>query len=89
MGGGDVKLMAGFGALLGSARILPAALMAAISGGVVALGYLAIRTIFRQSRSWMGVAGPSASVAEAKSGESIPYAPALTVGAWLALISEM
>ncbi|HTM50283.1 MAG TPA: prepilin peptidase [Bryobacteraceae bacterium] len=89
MGGGDVKLMAGFGALLGSARILPAALMAAISGGVMALGYLAIRTIFRQSRSWMGVAGPGASVAEAKSGESIPYAPALTVGAWLALISEM
>jgi len=53
------------------------------------LGGMAIRTIFRQSRSWMGVAGPGASVAEAKSGESIPYAPALTVGAWLALISEM
>src|SRR6201981_2942600 len=35
MGGGDVKLMAGFGALLGDARIVPAALLPAAAGGAV------------------------------------------------------
>ena len=89
MGGGDVKLMAGFGALLGDGRILPAALLAAASGGVMALGYLAVRGIFRRSRIWLGVAIPEPSPSEAKSGESIPYAPAITMGAWLALVSEM
>jgi prepilin peptidase CpaA len=39
MGGGDVKLMAAFGALLGPAGILSAALFAAIAGGVCALGF--------------------------------------------------
>ena len=48
MGGGDVKLMSGFGALLGDGRILPAALLAAASGGVMALGYLAVRGILRR-----------------------------------------
>jgi prepilin peptidase CpaA len=94
MGGGDVKLMAGFGALLGDGRILTAALLAAASGGVMALGYLAVRGIFRRSRIWWGVAVPESSRSEdkpsdAKSGESIPYAPAITMGAWLALVSEM
>jgi prepilin peptidase CpaA len=99
MGGGDVKLMAGFGALLGDGRILPAALLAAASGGVMALGYLAVRGIFRRSRIWLGGAVPEApeseepvseeKLSEAKSGESIPYAPAITMGAWLALLSEM
>ena len=36
MGGGDVKLMAAFGALLGPAGILTAALLTAIIGGMVA-----------------------------------------------------
>ena len=99
MGGGDVKLMAGFGALLGDGRILPAAFLAAASGGVMALGYLAIRGIFRRARIWLGVAVPEPSLneqkareqelSEGKSGESIPYAPAITMGAWLALVSEM
>jgi prepilin peptidase CpaA len=37
MGGGDVKLMAGFGTLLGPADVLAAAVLAAIAGGVLAL----------------------------------------------------
>jgi prepilin peptidase CpaA len=89
MGGGDVKLMSGFGALLGDGRILAAALIAAVAGGLMALGFLAIRAIFRRSRIWLGVAVPEAPAPAAKSGESIPYAPAITVGAWLALVSEM
>ena len=94
MGGGDVKLMSGFGALLGDGQILTAALLAAASGGVLALGYLAVRGIFRRSRIWLGVAAPEPplteqKLGEAKTRESIPYAPAITMGAWLALVSEM
>src|SRR5262245_55592163 len=83
MGGGDVKLMAGFGALLSDSRILPAALLAAASGGIMALGYLAVRGVLQRSRSSKGTPG------DAKNSESIPYAPAITAGAWLALVSEM
>jgi prepilin peptidase CpaA len=77
MGGGDVKLMAGFGALLGDAQIVPAALLAAVSGGLMAAIYLAVRGVARRLGGG------------AKAGESIPYAPALTAGAWLALVFEM
>ncbi len=38
MGGGDVKLMAGFGALLGTGRLLEAALWTAGIGGIMAAG---------------------------------------------------
>src|ERR1019366_6832387 len=38
MGGGDVKLMAGYGALLGLRGVLPAALIAAGAGGIFAVG---------------------------------------------------
>jgi len=89
MGGGDVKLMSGFGALLGDAKILPAALLAAAAGGVMALAYLAFRGIYRRVKIWLGMAVPEALTSEAKSRESMPYAPAITVGALLALVSEM
>jgi len=82
MGGGDVKLMAGFGALLGDGKIVPAALLAAITGGLMAMGFLAIRAIARRWRPQTGPAG-------GPSHESIPYAPAITAGVWLALISEV
>jgi prepilin peptidase CpaA len=89
MGGGDVKLMAGFGALLGGTKmILSAALLAAASGGVMALGYLAVRAAYRRIRIWFGIPVPPALTSEAKSRESIPYAPAITMGALLALVSE-
>jgi prepilin peptidase CpaA len=81
MGGGDVKLMAGFGALLGDGKIVPAALLAAITGGLMAVGFLAIRAV---ARRWRGQAEPTGR----PSRESIPYAPAITAGVWLALISE-
>src|SRR6476660_4558939 len=47
MGGGDVKLMAGFGALLGAGRLVEAALWAAGAGGVIAVGVLGVRAIRR------------------------------------------
>ena len=87
MGGGDVKLMAGFGALLGDRQILAATLLAAASGGAMALGFLAVRSVARRSKVWLGIAAPERTVATG--GESIPYAPAITVGAWLALVSDL
>ena len=77
MGGGDVKLMAGFGALLGDAQIMAAALWVALSGGLMAAGYLAFRAVARRAGSGE------------KTGDRIPYAPAIAVGAWLALVFEM
>lgn len=91
MGGGDVKLMAGFGALLGNGQILQAALLAALCGGVMAVIFLAARGARRE---WLRLfsksgAGRKTGNSESKSRESIPYAPAITAGAWLALISGM
>jgi len=43
MGGGDVKLMAAFGALLGPSGILLAAVFAAAFGGIAAAGALACK----------------------------------------------
>jgi prepilin peptidase CpaA len=82
MGGGDLKLMAGFGALLGDGHILWAALFAAMSGGVMAVVYLAARAAARRWKTPANLSG-------GKTRESIPYAPAITVGALLALVSDM
>jgi len=92
MGGGDVKLMAGFGALLGDKQIVAAALLAAATGGLMAVGFLALRGIARRSKVLLGLAPPESAADGAKSAESaesIPYAPAITVGAWLALVSDL
>ena len=43
MGGGDVKLMAAYGALLGPSGILLAAVFAAVFGGLSAAGTLLVR----------------------------------------------
>jgi prepilin peptidase CpaA len=78
MGGGDVKLMAGFGAIIGPSLLLWAALWTAAAGGVFALAALGF---YRLRRWWLNrPAGPGE--------DSIPYAPAITVGAWLALLSR-
>jgi prepilin peptidase CpaA len=76
MGGGDVKLMAGFGALLGAAQVLEAAFFTAICGALWAGTYLGIRALGGIGRAEQGEA------------ESIPYAPSITLGAWLALLAK-
>jgi prepilin peptidase CpaA len=88
MGGGDVKLMAGFGALLGTTRLFEAALWTAGVGGVLALCVL----LFRAIKGWIGrgsaiaTSDDSPEVRQFK--ESIPYAPAITLGVWLALVPK-
>lgn len=77
MGGGDVKLMAGFGALVGLEGLLPAALWTAACGGLLALGVLAWRAVIRP---------PRRKAASPGQGEYIPYAPAIAMGVWLSLV---
>jgi prepilin peptidase CpaA len=81
MGGGDVKLMAGFGALLGAGRLLEAALWTAGVGGVLALGAIGFKSVRRAVRGGTGPASPEEK-------ESIPYAPAITLGVWLSLVPK-
>lgn len=73
MGGGDVKLMAGLGSLLGAGRLVEAALWTAAAGGLMAVGFLAVRALRRKPERDTG---------------SIPYAPAIAIGAWLSLIPK-
>ena len=74
MGAGDIKLMAGFGSLLGPGTILRAAWIAAIAGGIMAVLTVALRALCRNSRT---------SVKQ-QDLDAIPYAPAIVIGAWLA-----
>jgi prepilin peptidase CpaA len=79
MGGGDVKLMAGFGALLGASRLLQAAFWTALIGGLVASIVLTIHML----RNRNNPAGPGSAKPL-----FIPYAPAIACGVWLALLSS-
>ncbi len=82
MGGGDVKLMAGFGALLGWSGIFWAALWTAAVGGVLALTAIA----FKSARRFWTKQTDGENNGEQK--ESIPYAPAIALGVWLSLVPK-
>lgn len=94
MGGGDVKLMAGFGALLGAGRLLEAALWTAGVGGIMALAALGWKALHRQMGTWMGrtpsgrVDPVELSLEEREREASIPYAPAIALGVWLSLVPK-
>jgi prepilin peptidase CpaA len=83
MGGGDVKLMAGFGALLGAGRLLEAALWTAGIGGIMALAVLGWRALRRPAMA----SGPL-SAEDREREASIPYAPAIALGVWLSLVPK-
>ena len=76
MGAGDIKLMAGFGAVVGFSQILQAALLTAITGAVFALLYLLAGKLRGQFRKGAGKA------------EAIPYAPAITLGVLLSFAAR-
>ncbi|HYM11829.1 MAG TPA: prepilin peptidase [Bryobacterales bacterium] len=83
MGGGDIKLMAAFGGCLGAGQILRAALLTAIVGALVACGYLFWKWMRRR---WTSAARGAALPAAAPGQESIPYAPAIFIGALLSFL---
>lgn len=78
MGGGDVKLMAGFGSLLGPATILCAAWIAAAAGGLMAAAHAGV----------LAVRQPAAGGRTRTPADAIPYAPAIVAGVWLAEIAR-
>jgi prepilin peptidase CpaA len=82
MGGGDVKLMAGFGALLGAKGLMAAALWTAGVGGVLAL----LAVAFKAARRMGSTQSDGNNDGEQK--ESIPYAPAIALGVWLSLVPK-
>jgi len=91
MGGGDVKLMAGFGAVLGWKQLLEAALWTAGCGGVMAalvIGAGAIRQIWRSKSSAGETAQGGSDSRRALKADSIPYAPAIAAGVWLSLVPK-
>ncbi|MGI8743506.1 MAG: A24 family peptidase [Bryobacteraceae bacterium] len=87
LGGGDIKLISGFGAVLGPSQVLVAALWAAACGGIIAaavMGVSAMRRCWRNHRNNITDSGPK----PLKQIDSIPYAPAIALGAWLSLASK-
>ena len=92
MGGGDVKLMAGFGAVLGVKQLLEASLWTAGVGGVMALLAISVSYIRqlwkkRKAGAMEAAAGEGAPKA-ARKADSIPYAPAIAAGVWLSLVPK-
>jgi prepilin peptidase CpaA len=89
MGGGDVKLMAGFGALLGPRGILEAAVWTAGCGGILAMGVIAAGALKRAFGRTQAMANAAALAAPpATAPMYIPYAPAIALGVWLSLIPK-
>jgi prepilin peptidase CpaA len=82
MGGGDVKLMAGFGAVLGVKKLLEAALWTGACGGLMAAGVIAFASI----RAFWSTSRPVSGMRQSK---TIPYAPAIAAGVWLSLVPKM
>ena len=77
MGGGDIKLMAGFGAVVGWSQILMASLLTAIVGALFAMVFLLVRKLKNKQHD-----------AAAKAAEAIPYAPAITLGVLLSFAAR-
>jgi prepilin peptidase CpaA len=64
MGGGDVKLLSAFGALLGPPGTIVAGVLAAAAGALLGSAVMLLNPRIR----------------------AVPYAPAIVVGAWLAML---
>ena len=81
IGGGDLKLMAGFGSLLGPGSILTAGWITAVAGALMAGLFLAFR--------WVNRRKPAVAPQDKEpAGAAIPYAPAIVIGAWLVLLGR-
>ncbi len=89
MGGGDVKLMAGFGAVLGVKTLLEAALWTAGCGGVMALLVISVRYVRQLWKKRTAEVVPAGEVVvDKRRADSIPYAPAIAMGVWLSLVPK-
>ena len=87
-GGGDVKLLAAFGTLLGPWPTITAFLITAISGGILALIVALYRgRLHRTLGATVRIAtGTQTPVEEVEANRTFAYAPAIAIGAALAAI---
>ena len=79
MGGGDVKLMAGLGAVVGVERLVAATLWTAACGGLLAVICMAVSAL---RNAWVENSAGARL-------QSIPYAPVIALGSWLALLPKV
>ncbi|MCM3880172.1 MAG: A24 family peptidase [Vicinamibacterales bacterium] len=90
-GAGDVKLFAAAGTLLGAGHVVPAFLLTAIAGGVLALGVAwwrgrLGRTMSLTARLFGRPAAMKADIESPGEHNRFPYGPAIAVGCVLAAL---
>lgn len=86
MGGGDLKLLAAVGALMGVSFTLTTLLFALAAGGIIAVVWLAIKGSLLGSLKYMILVWlPASGAKPAALKTSIPFGPALGLGAIVAL----
>jgi Flp pilus assembly protein protease CpaA len=73
--------------LLGARSLLEAALWTAGVGGLMAVAVLAIRPLWKRLRARFFRTPQEAAEAK-EANDSIPYAPAITLGVWLSLVPK-
>jgi prepilin peptidase CpaA len=91
-GAGDVKLMAGVGAIVGPALVLSAFLFTAIAGGVLALIVAIRRRRLGVTLAGTGrlMAAPGSAAQDIKAAPSVrrfAYGPAIAIGSMLAVLT--
>jgi prepilin peptidase CpaA len=91
-GGGDVKLLAAVGTLLGPSATFAAFLFTTIAGGVIAIAVAISRRRLRHTIGaavrLVGTGGATADeITSAVANNRFSYAPAIAVGAVLAMVS--
>ena len=84
MGGGDVKLMAGFGAIVGGDHIVLAIVLVAMLGGLMAVAYLAFRKLCD-----VAMRDKDAGADQPARKAMIPYAPAISLGMLLTFVPDL
>lgn len=92
-GAGDVKLMAGVGAIVGPALVLSAFIFTAIAGGALALIVAARRQRLRATLAGTGrlMAAPASAPHEIRAASSVrrfAYGPAIAIGSMLAVLTS-
>jgi prepilin peptidase CpaA len=90
-GGGDVKLMAAFGTLLGPGRIGMAFLYSAVAGGVLAMVVAArrrrVRTTLENTATLVVTGGANVNAIESTAADNrFAYGPAIAAGVLLAAL---
>lgn len=86
LGMGDVKLLSAFGWWVGPVQLHYALPAVALAGGVWALGFLAIERLLGRLNRRPGKS--NAALGSAPSARTMPYAPAIAVGAMFSFFAH-